>query len=65
MENNNEITEFRVIPNGPLHVKGNFVIKSANGKELEVKEEAWLCRCGGSKSKPFCDGTHKTLGVRD
>ncbi len=65
MVNNNEITEFRVVPNGPLHVKGNIVIKGTNGKEYDIKNEAWLCRCGHSNDKPFCDGSHKTKGVRD
>lgn len=66
MENNNPVqTEFKIVPNGPLHVKGNFVIKGTDGKEYDIKGETWLCRCGGSNNKPFCDGSHKKIGVRD
>ncbi len=48
--------------NGPLVVKGLDTLKGPDGQELEVKPVMALCRCGGSKSKPFCDGSHKTNG---
>lgn len=48
--------------NGSLHVKGAFSIQSGDGQILFQGEEAWLCRCGGSGNKPFCDGTHKKIG---
>jgi len=60
-----ESTQVRIIPNGPILVKGNFKIVGTNGIVYDVKEEAWLCRCGASMDKPFCDGTHKKVGVRD
>jgi 3-phenylpropionate/trans-cinnamate dioxygenase ferredoxin subunit len=50
-------------PNGPLHVVGPFQINLPDGS-VEHREEAWLCRCGGSASKPFCDGTHNRIGFR-
>jgi nitrite reductase/ring-hydroxylating ferredoxin subunit/CDGSH-type Zn-finger protein len=50
-------------PNGPLHVVGPIQINLPDGS-LEHREEAWLCRCGGSASKPFCDGTHNRIGFR-
>lgn len=53
------IAEFHIIPNGPLRITGNFRIKDGAGKEMEAPEELFLCRCGGSSNKPFCDGTHK------
>jgi CDGSH-type Zn-finger protein len=56
--------EFRVIPNGPLHAVGKFSIINTDGKKEEIEEEAWLCRCGASKNKPYCDGSHKTSGTR-
>ena len=65
MEENNKETVFKIIPNGPIHVSGSFQIKGTDGKMLSIKDEAYLCRCGGSKNKPFCDSTHKTLGVKD
>ena len=50
--------------NGPLHVQGTLRIENAAGEIIFRGEDAWLCRCGGSKNKPFCDGTHKTIGFR-
>jgi CDGSH-type Zn-finger protein len=36
-----------------------------NGEEIPLpKGNLALCRCGGSQKKPFCDGTHKTLGFQ-
>ncbi|WP_243350292.1 CDGSH iron-sulfur domain-containing protein [Parabacteroides sp. FAFU027] len=60
-----ENTEVKVIKNGPVYVKGNFRIVGTNGLTYDVKDEAWLCRCGASNNKPFCDGEHKKVGVRD
>src|SRR5690606_41009179 len=48
--------------NGPLVIKGLDSLKGANGQMLEVKPVLALCRCGGSRTKPFCDGSHKTNG---
>ena len=62
-EKTNNIPEFRVVPNGPMHVKGPITLINAKGEKEEC-EETWLCRCGNSKNKPFCDGSHKTSGFR-
>lgn len=51
-----------VTPNGSLGVQGNFTLLDEQGKVLFAGEKTWLCRCGGSASKPFCDGTHKRNG---
>jgi len=51
--------EFKVVPNGPLHVKGKFTIIDGAGKIIEINDEAFLCRCGLSKTKPFCDCNHR------
>jgi len=48
----------RVSDNGPYRVEGSVTLVDAEGKEFEHKEKFYLCRCGHSKSKPFCDGTH-------
>jgi CDGSH-type Zn-finger protein len=50
--------------NGPLHVQGRLRIENAAGETIFRGDDAWICRCGGSKNKPFCDGTHKTTGFR-
>ena len=57
-------TEIVVIKNGPLMVKGSLSIKHKDGKE-ETQKEVYLCRCGQSENKPFCDGTHKKCGFKD
>lgn len=57
-------TEIVVIKNGPLMVKGSLSIKHKDGKE-ESQKEVYLCRCGQSTNKPFCDGTHKKCGFKD
>lgn len=48
--------------NGPYHVKGSFKVVLSDGTELDVEDQAWLCRCGDSGTKPFCDGTHSKAG---
>ncbi|MET0280502.1 MAG: ferritin-like domain-containing protein [Steroidobacteraceae bacterium] len=48
--------------NGPLQVEGNLEIVSGTGRLVARVTAARLCRCGGSSSKPFCDGTHERIG---
>ena len=50
---------------GPLWVKGNIPIESANGTMYEKRNRVTLCRCGKSRNKPFCDGTHFPTGFKD
>lgn len=52
-----------VRPNGPLICKGDTEITLQNAdNELILRDKEFaLCRCGLSKNKPFCDGSHKTL----
>ena len=50
---------------GPLLIRGPFKLLDQDGKEIEVtRRTIALCRCGKSKSKPFCDGTHKLNGFK-
>ena len=49
---------------GPLHVRGNLEITSGTGRAVARVTGAKLCRCGGSNTKPFCDGTHARIGFR-
>lgn len=44
--------------NGPIHLDGPFTLASSDGKTILSGTSAWLCRCGKSGSKPFCDGSH-------
>lgn len=49
--------------NGPYRIEGPIKLVDVDGKEFEVKDNIiFLCRCGGSSNKPFCDGTHRTNG---
>lgn len=52
------------ILDGPLHVKGSVEVVSGTGHTINRVTEAWLCRCGGSAKKPYCDGTHKRNGFK-
>jgi len=45
--------------NGPYGVVGAVRFVDADGNAWETKETVWLCRCGHSARKPFCDGSHK------
>jgi CDGSH-type Zn-finger protein/uncharacterized Fe-S cluster protein YjdI len=49
--------------NGPLRVRGNLEICSGTGRTVKRSSgDAFLCRCGQSANKPFCDGSHKRAG---
>lgn len=50
------------IANGPLMVEGRIEFRAADGTMFVSEEKSWLCRCGHSANKPFCDGTHKKVG---
>jgi len=49
---------------GPLRVRGNLEITSGTGRAVARVTSAYLCRCGGSANKPFCDGTHARIGFK-
>ena len=50
---------------GPIWVRGGIQIESADGFEYEVRNRVTLCRCGQSRNKPFCDGSHAAVKFRD
>ena len=56
--------EVTPLTDGPLQVRGNMEIISGTGRVVARLENARLCRCGGSNTKPFCDGTHEKIGFR-
>jgi CDGSH-type Zn-finger protein len=49
---------------GPLWIKGSVPIESADGATYEIRNRVTLCRCGGSRNKPFCDSQHIPLKFR-
>ncbi len=53
--------EVSVIPDGPLWVTGGVDIERSDGQPFETRNRVTLCRCGASKIKPYCDGSHKKL----
>lgn len=58
-----EVTTISLKDNGPILVEGSFKLILSDGTEIPIEgSKAWLCRCGSSSKKPFCDGTHKRIG---
>jgi CDGSH-type Zn-finger protein/uncharacterized Fe-S cluster protein YjdI len=47
---------------GPLKVSGNLEIVTGTGHTVNRTAQSWLCRCGHSQSKPYCDGSHRKSG---
>ncbi|HEX9124178.1 MAG TPA: CDGSH iron-sulfur domain-containing protein [Actinomycetota bacterium] len=69
--NRESATEIHVRPNGSLKVYGPVVVKDVDGNAYDLSawrkpdkhgERVKLCRCGHSKTKPFCDGSHVDAG---
>ena len=52
------------LPNGPLKLAGNVEVVSGTGRTLNRATQLFLCRCGQSKTKPYCDGSHKAAGFQ-
>jgi len=56
------ITPYR---DGPYIVRGRFTVVEQNGREILVgRRTIALCRCGRSRIRPLCDGTHRAIGFR-
>ena len=57
-------TKITVISNGPIRVEGDFELADQQGQafDLSGKDAIYLCRCGLSANKPFCDGKHREGG---
>jgi CDGSH-type Zn-finger protein len=62
MENKDNKAEFRILKNGPIEVSGKFTITGPDGRHVQSDSPIYLCRCGGSGTKPFCDETHISRG---
>jgi CDGSH-type Zn-finger protein len=50
------------LKDGPYRVEGLEKLTGSGQQPIPVKGTLLLCRCGGSKTKPFCDGSHKAIG---
>lgn len=76
MESNNGVQEHQLkekpkilsLPNGPYYLLNDMEpkvvenLQNSEGEPLSTIRGVALCRCGASKNKPFCDGTHGTIG---
>lgn len=49
---------------GPIALRGRIKLQSADGRQYESRNRVTLCRCGASKNKPFCDGSHASISFR-
>ena len=63
-DKNTDLPVFELKENGPLKISGNTILKDSEGKQIETGEAIYICRCGASKKMPFCDGTHKGVGMK-
>jgi CDGSH-type Zn-finger protein len=62
MEEKNEIKPqavIEVLDHGPIRITGNILLSDSKKDIMESPVEVWLCRCGRSENKPYCDGSHK------
>lgn len=60
-----EAVSITVEADGPLFVDGLVRVVAADGTVVETTDRTWLCRCGHSANKPFCDGSHRRNGFTD
>jgi CDGSH-type Zn-finger protein len=60
------MTKIKSLKDGPYQVSGGVTVEDASGgvKEFSADQTASLCRCGQSKNKPYCDGTHAKIGFK-
>jgi len=61
-----KFARIQITKNGPALITGNFIVRDAKKKKIKIEGEiAAICCCGGSKKKPFCDGSHLTVNLID
>ena len=58
------MTKIKVRKNGPYLVTGTCTVTDHEGNPIEVTENFTLCRCGASKKKPLCDGSHLKIAFK-
>ncbi|MDT8321846.1 MAG: ferritin-like domain-containing protein [Xanthomonadales bacterium] len=64
LEERSGVLKITPLRNGPLEVQGPAEICSGTGRTVSRLLSTKLCRCGGSATKPFCDGTHQRIGFK-
>jgi CDGSH-type Zn-finger protein len=59
-------TKITILPNGPALIAGDLTVIGVDGKPIQLPSpQMALCRCGHSKVKPFCDGSHRPACFKD
>ncbi|TAK83527.1 MAG: CDGSH iron-sulfur domain-containing protein [Betaproteobacteria bacterium] len=55
--------EIRFTKEGPIEIKGQVTLHAHDGRVVQAKpgDAVYLCRCGASMAKPFCDGAHAAI----
>jgi CDGSH-type Zn-finger protein/uncharacterized Fe-S cluster protein YjdI len=56
------VVDLQPAKDGPLRLVGNIEVISGTGRTLNRATKLFLCRCGQSNNKPYCDGSHKAAG---
>ncbi|BAX81036.1 (4Fe-4S)-binding protein [Labilibaculum antarcticum] len=54
-----------VFKDGPIMMEGPITLIGSDGRREVVENSCYFCRCGASKNKPFCDGSHKDIGFKE
>ncbi len=58
--------QITVTRNGSYRIEGQVKMVDFQGNEIPLEgDEVWLCRCGASATKPFCDGSQRKIGFKD
>jgi uncharacterized Fe-S cluster protein YjdI len=57
--------QITLLKDGPAIVKGTIKLIDVDGNEIVTEETSSLCRCGASRNKPFCDGSHIQIDFND
>jgi len=57
--------KIRIMKDGPIVVEGQYSVIGNEGQELKPSVMTSFCRCGSSRSMPYCDGTHRKTGFSD
>jgi CDGSH-type Zn-finger protein len=60
----NNAIKIHPLKDGPLQLEGEIEFVNQNGETIATKTKSYLCRCGASANKPFCDGQHKKIDFR-
>ncbi len=55
----------KVLSKGPLMIEGPITLINSNGQREIKLGETFFCRCGSSRNKPFCDGSHNDVNFED